>query len=186
MKFKNHIKYTFITLFFFLPWCIVLFAGQSPAQDSQCTIDIHELRPIFDKSRADVKTVEGPSINEIEKSLVEKIVFGNDIRATYVAGGCVHYGFILTYTLENFNMSSAQKAQVISKAEELLLATPFTQEFAGHNSGLSVLLNGLNKARENQPLQAIDGSFEIPCGDASCEVSVSKQEQLEISYSFPL
>lgn len=75
-----------------------------------------------------------------------------------------------------------QKA-VFKKAIEMLKATPTTVE---GQALTKTLIEALESAAMNKIFRPPNASYDVPCGDAQCNLDASVKETLKASYSFAL
>jgi hypothetical protein len=155
--------------------------GSPTAAVDECTYNFSAAISALDANSKEFKSVHKINRNEKEKYLTQSATFKNGTKVIYTTGGCAHLSY--SYTYKNLKQKTFTADQAFKKAIELLEKTPTIDNSTANKEDL---IASLKSAAMNKIFRPPNQNYEIPCGDAQCNLDASKKNQLTISYSFAL
>lgn len=160
---------------------LALFIQAQGYGEQQCLIENKDL-----KSALNLKPKYFKSTGKVEvgnREVHQTVVLKNGQQVTYSEGGCQHFSYSFSYKNAAAGLQKlAPKAQA-ELAIRLLKQTPTT---AHGTDKKNILIKALKTAIKDG---TIKDSFSLPCGDASCEIAASPEDEpntLVLGYMFAL
>jgi hypothetical protein len=149
--------------------------GTKEAPNQGCVFNFKAyVSPLDNKTKA-YKTLDVEKKDDTRKILTQIAILKTGEKLEFTGGGCAHHSFTYTYT--NLRFKSGKD---FDRAIGLLQNSP-------DNEGNSKLLIGaLQDAMRKDVKKKPEGTYELPCGDATCILDVAQKDRLQISYDFPL
>lgn len=164
---------------------------KSLAEENICAADVSKYTPEGLKSRTPIFDSKNKKIDKIYPSKLQQHGFEDKIKLkdgteiTYTTGGCAHYGY--SFHFHGKEIRKTKSSEKLKRAELLLKSLELT-----NSEEKDLLLGVLTKAQEkvetkNTPKNPSDGLLiNLPCGDAICYLEDRDNQEVKISYDFPL
>lgn len=149
--------------------------GTNIAKTPGCVFNFKEYESPLDNKTKAYKTLDVEKKDEARKILTQTAVLKTGEKLEFTGGGCAHHNFTYTYT--NLRFKSGKD---FDRAIGLLEKSPDKEG----NSKL--LIGALQDAMRKEVKKKPEGTYELPCGDATCILDVAQKDRLQISYDFPL
>lgn len=161
--------------------CIALCSFTADAE-TQCMLDLNEITSFIDSSSSEISVLAPATLTHAKRELTHKIKLRNGAEVGLSMGGCVHYGYTLTFThVPNLHAKLDKENLAIVKENIQLL--PLVKD-----SGFAYVKGHILSEdwRPDSKFQCQNGPCVLfKCGDATCDLEVGEQIFI-IGYDFPL
>lgn len=168
----------FITVLALVPLTLslALWAQVAKVEEQKgCVFNFKEYESPLDNKNKGYKSIDIAKKDMSRNLLTQNAVLKTGENLEFTSGGCAHHSFTYTYT--NLRMKSGND---FDRAIGLLEKTPDKEGNAKLLIG--ALQDGMRKDVKKKPT----GTYELPCGDATCILDVSQKDRLQLTYDFPL
>ena len=143
-----------------------------------CAFNFKDFHSMLDKKAKYKKYA--PEVKDNDKKIVTqevRLMTGEEV--IFEGGGCSHMNYSFAYgRLKQTKMIEIK--QYIQYAIELLEKTPTAKE------NKRILIAALKNKKIGKDERNESGIYDLPCGDAQCELDLSQPKSLKVSYSFAL
>ncbi len=169
----------------FLSFLVLLSSIATCDTDDHCAADtskytkegLKKYKPLLVPSANRGAKVLRPKL--IQYGFQENVIFSDKTRLTYSSGGCAHFNFRFLF--------KGRSIQKVASAEKFDRAATYLKNLdLSDESYRNILLNALAEAKKDPKSEWSKGHFNLPCGDAYCQLTDLDDHQVDITYSFAL
>lgn len=148
-----------------------------PSQEDECNLDPKTLQGAIDIKSEEIASVEKDALSLENRSYHQIVVLKDGKKIEYSEGGCAHFGY--KFILHGYKASPNKMDWIESGMN--LLSLPIYNQHGDENSATLIESFSNPDLSEEGPEESVG----LPCGDASCELSIS-DGNLTVGYDFAL
>lgn len=154
-------------------------AETTPPDD--CTLERAAIKGKLDTAAPAVRKVIASSTFDAERrQITETVELATGVKATYSMGGCHHVSYGYSWELPAIEATDVRS--YVTLARKLLGQTPLL-------SKEDILDSTLAQVEAAEPKQSGNDGWSLPCGDAHCELMVTRTGatmKISLSYDFAM
>lgn len=155
---------------------LILFSATARGQEDNCVFNFANYQSPLDAKAAAYKSLEKANKDMSRRLLTQTAVLKNGVKLDFSSGGCAHHSF--TYT---FNQTRGVEGKSdFDRAIHLLNKAP------DNEGNARLLIGALEDARRKNVKKSAQGTYDLPCGDATCILDVSQKNRVQLTYDFAL
>lgn len=172
-------KHTLILMCVFLSPFISINANAN----EDCSYDLASAKSPLDVKASSVKQSSAVKLSKKENTITQSLSLKDGATITYKEGGCEH--LTRTYVFELGSIPANPTAnEALSLAVKLVASVPITQE--EKDSGPSELFSKALLLAKKKKAKLTNKKINLPCDGADCTLSLTKEHQLALSWSFQM